>query len=31
MVNKKKLTPFDLRHYPIVSSIGVGILLIRDN
>ena len=31
MVNYKKLTPFDLRHYPIVPLIGVGVLLTRNN
>ena len=31
MVNNKNLTPFDLRHYPIVPLIGVGVLLTRNN
>jgi len=31
MVNNKNLTPFDLRQYPIVPLVGVGILLTRDN
>jgi len=31
MVNEKELKPFDLRHYPIVPLVGVGVLLIRDN
>ncbi|GAG91432.1 unnamed protein product, partial [marine sediment metagenome] len=31
MVNKKDFTPFDLRRYPIVPLIGVGVLLIRNN
>ncbi len=31
MVNYKNLTPFNLRHYPIVPLVGVGVLLVRDN
>ena len=31
MVNNKNLTPFDLRRYPIVPLIGVGVLLTRNN
>ena len=31
MVNYKNLTPFDLRHYPIIPLVGVGVLLIRNN
>jgi len=31
MVDKKDLKPFDLRQYPIVPLIGVGVLLTRDN
>ena len=31
MVNKKELKPFDLRQYPIVPLVGVGVLLTRDN
>ena len=31
MVDKKKLTDFDTRKYPVRPHIGVGILLIRDN
>jgi len=31
MVNKKALKPFDLRRYPIVPLVGVGVLLTRDN
>jgi ADP-ribose pyrophosphatase YjhB (NUDIX family) len=31
MVDKKDLIPFDLRHYPIVPLVGVGVLLIRDH
>ena len=31
MVNKKDFTPYDLRRYPIVPLVGVGVLLIRDN
>ena len=31
MVNKKDLKPFDLRQYPIVPLVGVGVLLTRDN
>ncbi|GAG43810.1 unnamed protein product [marine sediment metagenome] len=31
MVDNKNLTPFDLRHYPIVPLVGVGVLLIRHN
>ncbi|MFX0047150.1 MAG: NUDIX hydrolase [Candidatus Hermodarchaeota archaeon] len=30
MNNKKDLKPFDLRQYPIVPLVGVGVLLIRD-
>ncbi|MFX1446769.1 MAG: NUDIX hydrolase [Promethearchaeota archaeon] len=30
MDNKKDLKPFDLRQYPIVPLVGVGVLLIRD-
>ena len=30
MVNNKNLTPFDLRQYPIVPLIGVGVLLTRN-
>jgi ADP-ribose pyrophosphatase YjhB (NUDIX family) len=31
MVNKKGLKPFDLRQYPIVPLVGVGVMLTRDN
>ena len=31
MANKKTLKPFDLRQYPIVPLVGVGVLLTRDN
>ena len=31
MVDKKDLKPFDLRKYPIVPLVGVGVLLTRDN
>ena len=31
MANKKELKPFDLRQYPIVPLVGVGVLLTRDN
>ena len=31
MVNRKELTAFDTRKYPVRPHIGVGILLIRDN
>ena len=31
MVDKKELKPFDLRKYPIVPLVGVGVLLTRDN
>ena len=31
MVNRKELTAFDTRKYPIRPHVGVGILLIRDN
>ena len=31
MANKKVLKPFDLRRYPIVPLVGVGVLLTRDN
>ncbi|MHA1351077.1 MAG: NUDIX hydrolase [Promethearchaeota archaeon] len=31
MVNKKELKPFDLRQYPIVPLVGVGVMLTRDN
>ena len=31
MVDNKNLTPFDLRHYPIVPLVGVGVLLTRNN
>ena len=31
MVNNKNLTPFELRRYPIVPLIGVGVLLTRNN
>lgn len=31
MANKKALKPFDLRQYPIVPLVGIGVLLIRDN
>ena len=31
MVDKKDLKPFDLRKYPIVPLVGVGVMLIRDN
>ena len=30
MVNNKNLTPFDLRRYPIVPLIGVGVMLTRN-
>ncbi|MFX0058632.1 MAG: NUDIX hydrolase [Candidatus Hodarchaeota archaeon] len=30
MVEKKELNPYDLRQYPIVPLVGVGILLIRN-
>ncbi len=31
MVDKKDFTPYDLRRYPIVPLVGVGVLLIRNN
>ena len=31
MVDKKDLKPFDLRKYPIVPLVGVGVLLTRDD
>ena len=31
MVDKKDLKPFDLRKYPIVPLVGVGVMLTRDN
>ncbi len=31
MTGKKTLKPFDLRQYPIVPLVGVGVLLTRDN
>ncbi len=31
MANKRELKPFDLRQYPIVPLVGVGVLLTRDN
>ena len=31
MADKKDFTPYDLRRYPIVPLVGVGVLLIRDN
>lgn len=31
MVDKKDLKPFDLRKYPIVPLVGVGVLLTREN
>jgi len=31
MTNKKGLKPFDLRQYPIVPLVGVGVMLTRDN
>ena len=31
MTNKERLKPFELRHYPIVPLIGVGVLLTRNN
>jgi ADP-ribose pyrophosphatase YjhB (NUDIX family) len=31
MVDKKDLKPFDLRQYPIVPLVGVGVMLTRDN
>ena len=31
MVNKKDLKPFDLRQYPIVPLVGVGVMLARNN
>ena len=31
MADKKTLKPFDLRQYPIVPLVGVGVLLTRDN
>ncbi|NVM18457.1 MAG: NUDIX hydrolase [Candidatus Lokiarchaeota archaeon] len=31
MIDKKDLKPFDLRKYPIVPLVGVGVLLTRDN
>ena len=31
MADKKDLKPFDLRKYPIVPLVGVGVLLTRDN
>ncbi|MHA1459504.1 MAG: NUDIX hydrolase [Promethearchaeota archaeon] len=31
MDNKKELKPFDLRQYPIVPLVGVGVMLTRDN
>ncbi|MHA1105278.1 MAG: NUDIX hydrolase [Promethearchaeota archaeon] len=30
MLNKKRLTAFDTRHYPIRPQVGVGILLVRN-
>jgi len=30
MFNKKRLTAFDTRHYPIRPQVGVGILLVRN-
>ena len=31
MAGKKTLKPFDLRRYPIVPLVGVGVMLTRDN
>lgn len=31
MVNKKDLKPFDLRQYPIVPLVGVGVMLTRED
>jgi len=31
MANKKALKPFDLRQYPILPLVGVGVILTRDN
>ncbi|MFX0075106.1 MAG: NUDIX hydrolase [Candidatus Hermodarchaeota archaeon] len=31
MVDKKELKPFDLRKYPIVPLVGVGVMLTRNN
>ncbi len=31
MANKRELKPFDLRQYPIVPLVGVGVMLTRDN
>jgi ADP-ribose pyrophosphatase YjhB (NUDIX family) len=31
MVDKKDLKPFDLRRYPIVPLVGVGVMLTREN
>lgn len=31
MVDKKDLKPFDLRQYPIVPLVGVGVMLTRDD
>ena len=31
MTNKKGLKPFDLRQYPIVPLVGVGVMLTRDH
>ena len=31
MVDKKELKPFDLRQYPIVPLVGVGVMLTRNN
>ena len=31
MVDKKDLKPFDLRQYPIVPLVGVGVMLTREN
>ena len=31
MTNKETLKPFELRHYPIVPLIGVGVMLTRNN
>ena len=31
MVDKKDLKPFDLRQYPIVPLVGVGVMLTRNN
>ena len=30
MVDEKEFNPFDLRHYPIVPLVGVGVLVIRN-